>query len=414
MISDAAESDAIRRAWLSVAIMTIGAFTVVVNVTMLSPLLRPIAEEFGISEAEAGRLGTLAAVIGALAAILCAPIMDRVSIRSWVLWQVLFLTIISAGSALAPTFAWLLAARAFSGTSMMLAKCLSSCAEIFNDSRRRNRAIGVVVSATTAGTVIGLPVIALVEDAAGWRWAYASLLLPLGLLLAGHRLLSDQISEASKGPFKGFTAGYRTVFSHLPATLLVFSQGIMGLGYFGWLTYLGAYVEIDFGGTGKVLSLIFIVAGVGELLANNLVPIALRRWSPARIFMIGGIGFTIGLAASGFGSNAIWIVFLTTTLISAFSAAQYVVISILLLDSIPHARGAVMSLANAAMGIGGAIGVAIAGFALGDSNNYSGAFRSLAIAIPLAVVAVSIASRRIAGTQRVPVEPAVALDQVGL
>ena len=181
------KSDATRRAWLSVAIMTVGAFTVVVNVTMLSPLLRPIAEEFGISEAQAGRLGTLAAIIGALAAILCAPIMDRVSIRSWVLWQVIFLTGITVGSALAPTFAWLLAARAFSGTSMMLAKCLSSCAEIFSDPRKRNRAIEIVVSATTAGTVIGLPIVALVENAAVWRWAYASLLLPLVILLAGHR-----------------------------------------------------------------------------------------------------------------------------------------------------------------------------------------------------------------------------------
>lgn len=394
--------------------MTVGAFTVVVNVTMLSPLLRPIAEEFGISEAEAGRLGTLAAIIGALAAILCAPIMDRVSIRSWVFWQVIFLTIITAGSALAPTFAWLLAARAFSGTSMMLAKCLSSCAEIFSDPRRRNRAIGIVVSATTAGTVIGLPVIALIEDAAGWRWAYASLLLPLAILLAGHRLLSDQVSEESKGPFKGFTSGYTTVFSNLPATLLVFSQGVIGFGYFGWLTYLGAHVEIDFGGTGKVLSLIFIVAGAGELLANNLVPFALRRWSSSRIFLISAIGFAIGLASSGIGTDMIWVVFFATTLISGFSAAQYVVLSILLLDSIPHARGAVMSLANAAMGIGGAIGVAVAGFVLGDSNNYAGAFRSLIFALPLAVIAVFVATRRITATQIVVSDSPVAFDQSGL
>lgn len=386
-------NDTNRRAWLSVAIMTIGAFTVVVNVTMLSPLLRPIAQEFGISEAEAGRLGTIASIIGAIAAVLFAPIMDRVSLRSWVFWQALLLTVITIGSALAPSFAWLLVVRAGSGTSMMLAKCLSSCAEIFSDSRQRNRAIGIVVSATTAGTVIGLPIIALVEDAAGWRWAYAILLLPLGILIAGHRLLSPHVNPEAQARAGRFTDGYRTVFSNRPARLLVLTQGILGFAYFGWLTYLGAYVEIDFGGNGKVLSLIFMIAGAGELLANNLVPVSLRRWSSSRIFFISGIGFAFGLALSGIGTEWIGVVFITTTLISAFSAAQYVVISILLLDSIPHARGAVMSLANAAMGIGGAIGVAVAGFALGGSDNYAAAYRTLALILPFGVAAVFVATR---------------------
>ena len=69
---------------------------------------------------------------------------------------------------------------------------------------------------------------------------------------------------------------------------------------------------------------------------------------------------------------------------------MYIVNSILLLDTMPSARGAVMSLATAAMGLGGAAGVAVAGFALDWSDSYAAAFRTLALAIPIGMVAVAL------------------------
>ncbi len=385
------ESD--RRAWLSVAIMTLGAFVVVVNATLLSPLLRPIAEDFGISESAAGRLGTVASIVGAIAAILFAPVMDRVSLRSWVFWQTLILIVVTAGSALAPTFAWLLLVRAGSGASMILAKCLASCADIFSDEARRNRAIGIVVSATTAGVVAGLPVIALIEDAAGWRWAIASMLVPLGLLLAGFRLLPGNVPNAQATMEMRITDRYRQVLGHRRARVLLFAGVVLGFAYFGWLTYLGAYVEVDFDGSARVLSLIFLVSGTGELIANNFVPGALRHWSAPNVYVVCGIGYTVALAAGGIGTRWLVTVFITSTLISVFSAAQYIAVSILLLDAVPEARGAAMSLATAAMAIGGAIGVAVAGFALDATDDYASAFRVLALVIPVGIAAIVWSTR---------------------
>jgi predicted MFS family arabinose efflux permease len=386
-------TDTNRRAWISVAIMTLGAFVVVVNVSLLSPLLRPIATDFGVSESYAGRLGTVASITGAIAAILVAPLMDRISLRSWFFWQTLILIAVTIGSALAPTFSWLLLARMGAGVSMILAKSLASCAEIFDNEQRRNRAIGIVVSAATAGVIAGLPVIALVEDAAGWRWAFASLLVPLAILLAANRLLPATVTPVVGNADLSFTDRYRQVLGHRRARVLLFAGMILGFSYFGWLTYLGAYVEVDFGGDAKALSLIFLVAGAGELIANNFVPNVLRRWSAPALYAVCGVGYAFALAVSGLGTEWMVVFFTTSTMISVFSAAQYISINILLLDSIPEARGAAMSLATGAMGIGGAIGVAVAGFALDTFDDYGSAFRVLAISIPIGIVAVSWSMR---------------------
>lgn len=383
--------------------MSVGAFTVVVNVTILSPLLRPIALEFGISESEAGRLGTIAAIIGGFAAIVIAPWMDRVSLRSWVFWQTIFLALITAGSALAPSFAWLLVIRAGSGTTMMLAKCLSSCGEIFPDEARRNRAIGIVVSATTAGVVAGLPVIALVEGAAGWRSAFAVLLIPLAVLLLGSRMLSTTVAPVEHGV--SYLERYRAVLKDRRIGLLLIAQVVIGFAYIGWITYLGAYVEVGFGGTARVLSAIFLVAGVGELIANNLVPVTLRRWPAARVYLVCGSGFAAALIASGLERGNLGVVFVTTSFIAAGSAAMYIVNSILLLDTAPGARGAVMSLASAAMNLGGAAGVAIAGLALDWSGSYATSFRTLALVIPVGMIAIVLLGRVTTSSNAVTLNP---------
>jgi predicted MFS family arabinose efflux permease len=198
--------------------------------------------------------------------------------------------------ALAPTFAVLMLVRAGSNISLLLAKGLSTCAEIFSDAGRRNRAIGILVSTATAGVIGGLPVVALIEDAAGWRWAMASLLAPLSLLLAGHRLLPAAAQPANATTIRARDR-YRQVLGHRRARVLLFTGSVLGFTYIGWLTYLGAHIEVDYGGSARVLSLVFLVAGVGELVANNCIPAALKRWDATAIYLTAGVGYTAALAA---------------------------------------------------------------------------------------------------------------------
>lgn len=168
---------------------------------------------------------------------------------------------------------------------------------------------------------------------------------------------------------------------------------VLGFTYFGWLTYLGAHVEVDYDASARLLSLVFLVAGIGELVANNSIPTVLRRWSAPVIYVACGVGYTAALAAGGLGTQWVVTIFATSTLISIFSAGQYIVVNILLLEAVPEVRGTALSLGTAALGIGGAAGVAAAGLTLDLTGSYGMVFRMLALVVPLGIAAVVWSTR---------------------
>jgi predicted MFS family arabinose efflux permease len=100
-----------NRGWFPLAVLSVGAFAAVLNSTQLSPLLKPIATDLGVSEGTAGQLATTSAIVGTIAALLVAPWMDRIPRSRWLQGQAAILIAATIFSALAPSFAWLVVAR---------------------------------------------------------------------------------------------------------------------------------------------------------------------------------------------------------------------------------------------------------------------------------------------------------------
>jgi predicted MFS family arabinose efflux permease len=116
------------------------------------------------------------------------------------------------------------------------------------------------------------------------------------------------------------------------------------LVWFGWLIYFGAFAEVVYGVAGGALSLIFLAGGLGEIAGNNVAPLLLRA-QPARTV----VGWTGSVLASnlllvGVACASGWSLVPFIMLTSATSAILFLCINILLLDSLPAARGTVMSL----------------------------------------------------------------------
>src|SRR5215217_2959314 len=74
-------------------------------------------------------------------------------------------------SALAPSFGWLMVGRVLAscGSAVIMANCLTGARELFRDSVWRNRAIGIIVSATTFAFILGMPLVTQIEARFGWR-----------------------------------------------------------------------------------------------------------------------------------------------------------------------------------------------------------------------------------------------------
>jgi predicted MFS family arabinose efflux permease len=239
-----------------------------------------------------------------------------------------------------------------------------------------------------------LPVLAQLESAVGWRWAVAAQLGPLALLLAGTWVLPAQPAPPPRPAGAGFVAAYGIVLRNRQIAWYLAATGVMGLVYIGWLNYFGAYVSEDFGAGAGVLAALFLAAGVAELVANNVVPLALRRVSAQRLFAGSAVVLALNLLATGTVYRTLPGVFVATAITSVCAAALYIAANLLLLDAAPSARGTVMALAGASLGVGAALGSSGVGLVLALLDSYDAAYRLLGLVMVAGAVCVAVGARR--------------------
>ncbi len=144
---------------------------------------------FHVSESTAGQLSTAYALTAALIGLLAAPLMDRYQ-RKQVLWAGLLIVAIgTALSAIAWSFPALLVARAAAGFgAAFVGSCtMAAASDAFPNVDKRNRCVGMLMSATGIASIIGVPILTHLASFAGWRWAVASMLILVLLLMAESR-----------------------------------------------------------------------------------------------------------------------------------------------------------------------------------------------------------------------------------
>jgi predicted MFS family arabinose efflux permease len=201
-------------------------------------------------------------------------------------------------------------------------------------------------------------------------------------------------------------ACYHRVLGHRPTAWLLLTMTIILLVYVGWLTYFGAYVEEDLGRGAHLLSALFLAAGAVELVANNLTPAALTRWSALRIFTAATVVWTAAMLLTGIEGGRLWPVFLAVAAINVGVAILYIVINALLLDSLPAERGAVMALSSASVSLGATLGALGGGLALTLFDSYAAVYRLLGLLLPLALLSLYLATSRRAASEVAALEPA--------
>jgi predicted MFS family arabinose efflux permease len=157
------------RTWVGVVVLCLGAAVTLLNMAVLSPLLRSIGEEFGTSDATTGQLATLGSLVGVVSSLVATPWMDRWSRRAWLRLEGSLVLVAVVVSALAPSFGWLMVGRVLAscGSAVIMANCMTGARELFHDPVWRNRAIGIIVSATTFAFVLGMPLVTLIEARLG-------------------------------------------------------------------------------------------------------------------------------------------------------------------------------------------------------------------------------------------------------
>ncbi len=384
--------------WLMVSVLCLGAVTTSLNIKLLSPLLPHIAREFSLSEAVAGQLAALTATSSGVIAILVTPLIDRYPRRLVIQIEAVLLSFATVIAILAPSFGVLALSRALAGIggAIIFGMCLATAADLYADAAGRNRTVGIVSTAATVGTIIGLPLLTQIAALASWRVAIGTMLPLAVLLFIGTFLLPDRAPELTGAVRQSWLGTYRVVFANRPTVLLLGMMTGLAAIWFAWFIYFGAFAHTAIGVSAGVLSALFLVGAAGELAGNNVAPALLTRL-PIRPLLLGTITvLALALIAVGAISQP-WVLFPFIIIASVTTLALFLFVSILQLDTLPSARGGVMALNSASLEVGGALGIAGMGLILVlFQGDYSAAYRTIGVLalVLLVPIAVAVSSRR--------------------
>ena len=159
---------------------------------LFSLLLVQIQQDLAIPDAALGYLGSLTR-LGALPAFGVLLLADRYGRRSVLLFTVAGYTLMTAATALSPSYAWFVACQ-FGASGFLAAELLLSLIVIVEEFRPGHRGWGVGVAGALAvlGRGLALGLFGFVEDIPfGWRGLYAVGVVPLLFLAVLRRRLPE-------------------------------------------------------------------------------------------------------------------------------------------------------------------------------------------------------------------------------
>ena len=154
------------------------------GVLVLSPILGEVADDLGVSVAEAGQMRILAAPLAVVAALAAGRMLIRFSPRALLGVGSMLLAVGSVASAAAPSFELLALAQVpmWIGIATLLAAGVAATSA-WSTPERRTRVVAHALAGPPAAWIVGMPVIGLVAEI-HWRLAFLAFPLPAALLAA--------------------------------------------------------------------------------------------------------------------------------------------------------------------------------------------------------------------------------------
>ncbi|WP_040810787.1 MFS transporter [Nocardia concava] len=290
--------------------LALGTFAIGIDAFVTAGLVAPVSADLGVSTSAAGQLVTVFALSYALLSPILATATARLSRKQVLLIALSLFTLGNIVTALAGTFALVLASRviAAAGASMYTPNATAVAAAL-TPPERRGRAISVVIGGLTVATALGVPIGSWIGGAYSWR-ATLWLVAALGAVaLAGVAAIVPAVHLPAPARLRDRLMPLRdkTIATGLLHAVLLFG------GMFTVYTYLAAAMHTATGGsTGRFTALLWVyglTAVVGSTLGGRLVDrLGSRRIMP--LTLIGaGVVVALAQAAGGhFATAVVWCV----------------------------------------------------------------------------------------------------------
>ena len=278
---------------------------------IIAPLLPAMAAFLGVSVSAIGLLVVFYSLAAAGAALVVGVWSDRLGRNVFLTGALLVFSLSSWATAYAADLAWLLLCRILTG---MAAGVLSACSIAYAGDyfayRIRGKALGYISMANWAATVVAVPVAAYVADRLGWQKNFLGLAIA-GLGVSGlnfvcmswlrpYRSAAEHPSASELDityPVRRPTGTVRSFLSRSDLIgCLVIAFCVSG-GIVGAITYAGAWMNVQFRVTTRVIGLVFLAGGLLALVGSALGGAASDRYGKKSVGIASSVllAFSLGL-----------------------------------------------------------------------------------------------------------------------
>jgi len=330
-------------------------------------LLLEIGSTFGTPVGVTGQIRTVASIIGAITAVLMGVWSVRYNHKALLLLGLGLLCFSAVGCALAINFFMMLFAFSLYGLAMaiVLPMIFALVGEHLHLEQRAH-AIGWVFTGGSLAFIISAPVIGLIADLGGWRWAFLGLMLPaplFGFILAIKVIPYAARHSSASGSLKQHLEGFREIFTRRSAVACLLISALSSAAYIALELYGTSFLRERFFVSLRFTSVYFLGGASSFVVGSQVGGRIVNRFGRKPIAIVTAI--IAGSCIIAFMNMPNLLLFFTLAFLSCmFLGIMRIAMGSLTLEQIPDFRGTMMSLYSAASFMGGAIGAGVGGLVL--------------------------------------------------
>jgi predicted MFS family arabinose efflux permease len=340
---------------IGLTILAVAVFAAVTTELVPVGLLPQISSAFDVSHGTAGLLVSVYAVMVAVLSVPLALATRRLPRKPVLLATIGGYVVSNVVAALAPTFGVLAAGRVVGGVThgLFFSVCIGYSARLVAP-HQTGRAMALASVGVSGGFVLGVPLSAALGAAAGWRVAFGSLAVLVGLVLVVAALVlpTVDVPRDDAAPHRGRRRDLATV---------VAANGLTYLGTYVLYTYVSILL-LDSGAAERWVGPTLLLFGVCGLLGLRIAAAQLDH-RPRRSAIVIPAVMTVGIVGVALSYPGLPpVVAAGTVWLAAFgpAASLYQSASVRTAASSPETAGAwINASSNAGIGAGAALGAVV-------------------------------------------------------
>lgn len=260
---------------------------------MLAPLLVELSDEFDVSVAAAGQLAAVTFAAWAISVISVGPISDSFGRRPV---SVAGLTLLSASvvaSSFAPSFGALLGLRILTGLSggMIPPNSMAAVAGVLPPEKRA-KAFGILMAVASLSSVVGMPLVAVMTSAGGWRVPFFVIGCLLFVCAMFHWFWYPKIERSGPRTFS-FISRYKQMASISLFRTALAANVLQRMAFYATISYLAAYLisehGFSVGETAIPLAIVGVGVVIGSVMAGSVAAMRRRAQIVAGSAVVGGL-----------------------------------------------------------------------------------------------------------------------------